>query len=101
MMIFNPDLILYKIDSWPHGIMIFVMTLLGMAAFTNLTQGFCITRNKWYEAPFFLIATLVLFYPGMVTEIFNIELVNRYYFYIAGIIIYSTVILIQKFRLKT
>ena len=67
MMIFNPDLILYKIDSWPNGIMIFTMTLLAMAAFTNLTQGFCIKRNKWYEAPFFLIATIMLFYPGILS----------------------------------
>ena len=98
MMIFNSDLILYNIDSWPHGIMIFIMTLMAMAAFTNLTQGFCIKRNKWYEIPFFLAATLILFYPGIITGLFKFDFSKRYYFYLLGILLYGSVMLMQKIR---
>ncbi|MGD9159030.1 MAG: TRAP transporter fused permease subunit, partial [Desulfobacteraceae bacterium] len=98
MMIFNTDLILYNINSWPHGIMIFIMTLMAMAAFTNLTQGFCVKKNRWYEAPFFLLATIILFYPGIITGILKNDFSNRYYFYLIGIVIYGTAILMQKFR---
>ncbi len=98
MMIFNPDLILHNIDSWPHGIMILLMTFMAMAAFTNLTQGFCVKRNRWYEAPFFLLATIILFYPGIITKIFKIDFSYRYYLYIAGIVIYGLTVLMQKLR---
>ena len=98
MLIFNPDLILHEINSWPKGLMIFAMTLLAMAAFTNLTQGYCITRNKWYEAPFFLLTALILFLPGIFANLFNIDPSNKYYLYFAGIIIYTLLIVIQKSR---
>lgn len=98
MMIFNPDIILHNINSWPQGIIVFAMTLLAMAAFTNLAQGFCISRNKWYEMPLFLLAALILFHPGMFASTLHIDFSNRYYIYIVGIIIYSAVILTQKIR---
>ena len=98
MMIFNPDLILYNINNWPQGIMIFIMTLIAMAAFTNLTQGFCVKRNRWYESPFFMLATIILFYPGIMTGILKIDFSNRYYIYIIGLVIYGFVILMQKVR---
>ena len=98
MMIFNPDLILYNIKSWPLGIMIFIMTLTAMAAFTNLTQGFCVRKNRWYESIFFLLATMILFYPGIITGIFKIDFSNRYFMYIIGLVIYASAILMQKVR---
>lgn len=98
MLIFNPDLILHDIKSWPVGLMIFVMTLLGMASFTNLTQGYCLTRNKWYETPFFLFSSLILFLPGIFADLINIDPSNKYYLYFTGIIIYTLLIIFQKLR---
>jgi len=101
MLIFNPDLILHDITSWSHGLLIFTMTLLAMASFTNLTQGFCITRNKWYDVPFFLLAALILFHPGAFTGMLNIDSSYKYYIYIAGILFYVIVVLMQRYRKST
>jgi TRAP-type uncharacterized transport system fused permease subunit len=54
MFVFNPELILHNINSWPQGIMIFIMCLIGMSSFECFAQGWCLTKNKLYEIPFFL-----------------------------------------------
>jgi len=64
MFVFNPDLILHNINSWPHAILIFGMALVGISAFECFAQGWCFTRNKWYDIPFFLSAAFILFSPG-------------------------------------
>jgi TRAP-type uncharacterized transport system fused permease subunit len=99
MLIFNPDLILNNIKSLPLGLMIFAMALLAMASFTNLTQGYCLTRNKWYEAPFFLLSALILFLPGSFAELLNIDPSEKYYLYFAGVIIYTLTVSFQKLRM--
>lgn len=101
MFIFNPDLILHNINNWLQALLIFTMALVAMSAFTNLTQGFCITRNKWYDTPFFLLAAAILFHPVMFLGILNIDMSSRYYLYIAGIMIYCAVIFIQMMRKKS
>ncbi len=100
MFVFNADLVLYQINNWPEGMLIFVMAIFGAFAFTNAVQGWFITKNKWYEVPLFLIASLILFWPAIVTKIFNLDDSLRYYMYFVGIAIYSLPYLIQKLRLK-
>ena len=100
MFVFNAELVLHQINNWPQAILIFVMAVLGAFAFTNAVQGWFITKNKWYEIPLFLIASLILFWPAVVTKIFNLDYSFRYYVYIAGIAIYGLSYLIQKLRLK-
>ena len=100
MFVFNAELVLHEINNWPEGLLIFVMAVFGAFAFTNAVQGWFITRNKWYEIPLFLIASLILFWPAVVTKIFNLDYSLRYYMYIAGITIYGLSYLIQKQRLK-
>ena len=58
MFIFNSDLILHNINSWPQGILIFIMACLGNFAFASATQGWYFTRVKIWEVPIFLMATL-------------------------------------------
>lgn len=101
MLIFNPDLILHNINSWPQGLLIFTMTLLAMAAFTNLTQGYCLTRNRWYEMPFFLLSALILFHPGILLDLLNTDPSNKYYLYFAGLITYTAVVIMQKIRKRS
>jgi TRAP-type uncharacterized transport system fused permease subunit len=100
MFIFNTDLILYGIDSWPLGILIFSMAVLAAFAFTSALQGFFITKNKWYEVPLFLIAALILFNPGVISGILKLSPGNKYFFYILGLVIFAVVAILQKLRIK-
>ncbi|MDY0039566.1 MAG: TRAP transporter permease [Desulforhabdus sp.] len=98
MFIFNPELILYGITSWPHALLVFGMALIGMSAFECFAQGWCLIKNKLYEIPFFLAAWFTLFHPGGVASLFHVDPANKYYMYPVGIAIYGTVIGIQKVR---
>lgn len=82
-----------------QALLIFTMAILGAFAFTNAVQGWFITKNKWYEAPLFLIASLILFYPAIVTRIFNLDYGLRYYMYFLGMGVYGLSYLVQKSRL--
>jgi len=100
MFVFNAELVLHQINNWPQALLIFVMAVFGAFAFTNAVQGRFLTRNKWYEIPLFLIASLILFWPAIVTKIFNLDYSFRYYMYIVGIAVYGLSFLIQKLRVK-
>lgn len=100
MFIFNTDLILYQINSWPLGILIFIMAVLGAFCFTSALQGFFITKNKWYEIPFFLIASLVLFNPGIISSALNFSNKNKFCIYILGVVILTAIAVEQKLRMK-
>jgi TRAP transporter 4TM/12TM fusion protein len=100
MFIFNTDLILYGIDSWPLGILIFAMAVLAAFSFTSALQGFFITKNKWYEVPLFLAAALILFNPGVISGLLKLSPGNKYFFYILGLVIFGGVAILQKFRMK-
>lgn len=99
MFVFNAELVLYEINNWPQALLIFVMAIFAAFAFTNAVQGWFITKNKWYEIPLFLIASLILFYPAIVTKIFHFNHNLRYYMYFAGIAVYGISYLVQKLRL--
>lgn len=99
MFVFNPDLILHGISSWPHALLIFVMALVGMSAFECFAQGWCLTRNRWYELPFFLGAALILFHPGAVASLLQVDMTLKYWFFSLGLFLYCLVILCQKVRL--
>ena len=100
MFVFNPDLILHNISSWPQGLLIFAMALVGMSAFENFAQGWCLTKNRLYEIPFFLAAAFILFHPGGLAALFNINQVYKYWLFPIGLLIYAAVIAHQKLRIK-
>ena len=100
MFVFNPDLILHGISSWPQALLIFGMALVGMSAFECFAQGWCLTRNRWYEIPFLVGAAFILFHPGAIASLFHIDTALKYYFFSVGLVIYSLVILSQKVRLR-
>jgi TRAP-type uncharacterized transport system fused permease subunit len=101
MFVFNPDLILHGINSWSQALLIFGMSLIGMSSFECFAQNWCLTRNKWYEIPFFVAAAFTLFHPGGVANLFNVDLSLKYYFFSLGLAIYGAVILLQKMRMRT
>jgi hypothetical protein len=67
------------------------MALVGMSAFENFAQGWCLTKNRLYEIPFFLTASFILL---------NIDQAYRYWLFPIGLFFYGAVILQQKLRMK-
>lgn len=100
MFVFNPELVMVNVNNVFQVILIFGMAVLGAFAFTNAVQGWFLIKNKWYEIPFFLVASVILFYPAILTRFFNVSYDLRYYMYFIGIAVYGIAFLIQKSRLK-
>jgi hypothetical protein len=76
------------------------MALVGMSAFENFAQGWCLTKNRLYEIPFFLAAAFILFHPGGLAALFNIDQNFKYWLFPVGLFIYGAVIFQQKLRIK-
>jgi len=98
MFIFNAELLLHGVDSVPQGLLVFAMATIGAFAFGNATQGWFLTRNKWYEIPLFLAASVLLFYPAIATRVLHLDYGLRYYMYILGLVLYAIPYLRQKLR---
>ena len=101
LFVFNPELLLLNIDTWPHGLMIFAMALIGMAAFENVAQGWGMTRNRLYEVPFLLIASFTLFHPGAAASFCRVSPSLKYLMFLPAMAIYGLVMLNQYQRKKT
>ena len=100
MFVFNPELILHGIHGWPQALLLFGMALVGMSAFECFAQGWCLTRNRWYDIPFFLAAAFTLFHPGAVAALLRIDLPTKYLMFFLGLFIYGLVIFHQKIRMN-
>ncbi len=98
MFVFNPELILHNINSWPQAMLIFAMALIGISAFECAAQGWCLTKNKLYEIPLFLAAAFILFHPGAVASFLGLASDIKYMFFPLGIFLYGTVIFLQNKR---
>ncbi|MFC1524342.1 TRAP transporter permease [Thermodesulfobacteriota bacterium] len=101
MFVFNSDLILHSIDTWPHGLLIFGMALAGMSAFECAAQNWCLTKNRWYEIPLFLAAAFVLFHPGGLASLVNLDQSLKYALFPVGLGLYGAAVLLQKYRLRS
>jgi TRAP transporter 4TM/12TM fusion protein len=100
MFVFNPELILHNIHGWTQALLLFGMALIGISAFECFAQGWCLTRNRWYEIPFFLAAAFTLFHPGAVAALLQIQLPTKYLMFFLGLFIYALVIFHQKIRIN-
>jgi TRAP transporter 4TM/12TM fusion protein len=99
MFIFNGDLILHNIYSWPQGILIFVMACMGNFAFASATQGWFVARNKFYEVPLFLCVTVILMRPDAVSSWVGLPHDQRYWAYPIGVAIFGLLYLLQRPRI--
>lgn len=99
MFIFNADLILHNINSWPQGILIFLMACVGNFAFASATQGWFVARNKIWEVPLLLSVTLTLFRPDLISSWIGIPHEQRYWAYPIGLAIFGLVYLMQRPRI--
>jgi TRAP transporter 4TM/12TM fusion protein len=98
MFIFNSDLILHNINSWPQGLLIFAMACVGNFAFASATQGWFVARNRIYEIPLFLCVTLTLMRPDLIAGWIGIPHGQRYWTYLIGLGIYGLLYLMQRPR---
>jgi TRAP transporter 4TM/12TM fusion protein len=87
MFIFNTRLLLFGVDSVFEGVWVFLSALLGMLAFGAATQGFVITRTRWYERLVLLGVALALIQPNWVTDL-------------VGLILVAVVLLLQLLRTR-
>ena len=62
--LFNTELLLIGIESVWHGVLVVVMSLLAILAFSALTQGWMFVRVRWFEAVLLALACFMLFRPG-------------------------------------
>ncbi|MBP8296954.1 MAG: TRAP transporter permease [Burkholderiales bacterium] len=63
MFIFNTELLLIGIDSIPHLVLTVVVAIAAMLVFAAGSQGWFITRNRWYESALLLLVTFTLLRP--------------------------------------
>lgn len=98
MFIFNSDLILHNINSWPLGILIFIMACVGTCAFASATQGWFLMKNKWYDLFILLGVSLIMFRPGLLAELLSLP--NKYLAYPIGLLILGAFYMLQKMRLS-
>jgi TRAP transporter 4TM/12TM fusion protein len=99
MFIFNSDLILHNITSWPQGILIFVMACIGNFAFASATQGWFVAKVKIWEIPLFLSITICAMRPDAVASLVGLPHDQRYYIYPVALIIFGILYLMQKPRM--
>jgi TRAP transporter 4TM/12TM fusion protein len=98
MFVFNAELVLFGIHDLGQALLIFIMAVLGAFAFTNGVQGWFLIKNRWYETPIFLVASIILFYPGILVRIFDLPGGLKYYMYLIGIAVYGLAYICQKLR---
>ncbi|UCF90941.1 MAG: TRAP transporter permease [Desulfobacterales bacterium] len=98
MFIFNSDLILHDINSWPQGLLVFAMACVGNFAFASATQGWFVTKNRFYEIPLFLCVTLSLMRPDLIARWIGLPHGRRYWTYLIGLAVYGLLYLMQRAR---
>ena len=98
MFIFNTDLILHNIYSWPQAILIFIMACFGNFAFASATQGWLITKTRFYEIIILLAATFILFRPDATASALGVPHDQRYWMYLIGLAVFGLVYVLQRPR---
>jgi TRAP-type uncharacterized transport system fused permease subunit len=98
MFIFNSDLILHNINSWPAGLLIFAMACMGNFAFASATQGWFVAKNRFYELPLLLVVTFVLMRPDAIARYLGVAHDKRYWMYLIGLALYGLIYLMQRPR---
>lgn len=68
MFLFNTEILLIGVNSWLHGLVVFVSATLALLLFTAATQRFFIIKNKIWESLVLLLVALLLFRPGIVWD---------------------------------
>jgi len=62
--IFNPQLLMMDIEGPVQLVLVLSTSVLAMIAFVAATQGWFLSRSRWYETVGLLLACFLLFRPG-------------------------------------
>jgi TRAP-type uncharacterized transport system fused permease subunit len=100
MFIFNSDLILHGVDSWPLAVLIFATACFGNFAFVSATQGWLATKNRFYELPLLLCVTLVLMRPDLIARWLGIAHEQRYWTSLIGLALFASIYAWQMWRAR-
>jgi len=65
MFIFNTEILLVGVETIPHGLFVFALTLVGMFAFASATQGYVFTKLALWERGALLVAALLIVNPHL------------------------------------
>lgn len=77
MFIFNTQLLLLNIDSWWHLLLTVISAILAMLTFSVATQGWWLTKTKWWE----VIALLVITFSLLGLDFGGIKSIQQNIFY--------------------
>lgn len=101
MFMFNTDLLLHEVTSFPYAVLVFVSALFGMFAFAAFTQGFLMVKNRWYEALLLLGSSFILLMPKIIAKVMNLPGEGALWLISLGaMLLYFSTFLLQKPRLK-
>ncbi len=64
LFIFNTEILMIGVDTWYHLLATIITAIMAMLLFAAATQGFFITRCKWWEVVALLLIAFTLFRPG-------------------------------------
>jgi len=64
MFIFNTELLMIGIGTWFHLVTVVITAVIAMLVFAAATQGFFLTKSRFYETIALLLVTFTLFRPG-------------------------------------
>ena len=71
--VFNPELLLIGVESVGHGVMVFVVSLIAILAFSSLTQGWMMVRLRIWEGVALIVVIVSLFRPDFVLNLVKPE----------------------------
>ena len=63
MFIFNNELLLIGVRSWPSLVLTVVTAISAMLVFAAATQGWFVRRNRWWESALLLVVTFTFLRP--------------------------------------
>ncbi|GGY01117.1 C4-dicarboxylate ABC transporter [Litchfieldella qijiaojingensis] len=81
MFFFNPELLLYEVESWYRGVWVIFTAMTGMLAFVATIQGYLVTWVRWYERLLILGGALLMIKPGLMTDIPGLILLALVFIY--------------------
>ncbi len=62
--VFNPEMLLLGIDSWPNAVLIILSSTVAMCVFAAATQGFFLVKSYKLESALLVVVALSLLRPG-------------------------------------
>jgi len=75
--IFNTELLMIGVDNLFHFLVVVVGAVIAMLIFAAGTQGWFLTRSRWWETGALILISLILFRPGLVWDRFFPPLVEK------------------------